>query len=219
MIPILYDDGERNFVTNGIGRLSDCLTCIVTEERNGIYECEFTYPITGERYLDIDEGQIIFCTHDDTKVPQAFVIYGRSAPLNGVVTFYAHHISYKMRKTVVTPFSATSITDAFNKLPLNTVPRTNFTFWTDKDVVRDFTVDEPRAMRGVLGGEDGSILDVYGKGDYEWDMFTVKLYQSRGSDSEIEIRYGKNLTDLTNETDASDTYNAIYPFWKGELED
>ena len=47
MIPILYDYAERKFTTNGIGRLSDCISCTVTEERNGIYECEFKYPITG----------------------------------------------------------------------------------------------------------------------------------------------------------------------------
>lgn len=218
MIPILYDDGEKYFVTNGIGRLSDCLSCIVTEERNGIYECEFTYPITGERYLDIKEGQIIFCTHDDTKEPQAFIIYGRSAPISGVVTFYAHHISYKLRTTVVKPFTASSITDAMNKIPQNSIPQTEFTFWTDKSVVGSFEITEPRAVRGVLGGEEGSLLDTYGKGDYEWDMFTVKLYQSRGTDSGIEIRYGKNMTNLVNEVDNSETFNAIVPFYKGDAE-
>lgn len=218
MIPILYDDGEKYFVTNGIGRLSDCLSCIVTEERNGIYECEFTYPITGERYLDIKEGQIIFCTHDDTKEPQAFIIYGRSAPISGVVTFYAHHISYKLRTTVVKPFTASSITDAMNKIPQNSIPQTEFTFWTDKSVVGEFKITEPRAVRGVLGGEEGSLLDTYGKGDYEWDMFTVKLYQSRGTDSGIEIRYGKNMTNLVNEVDNSETFNAIVPFYKGDAE-
>lgn len=218
MIPILYDDGERNFVTNGLGRLSDCLSCTVTEERNGIYECEFEYPITGIHYDDIEEGRLIYCIHDDTQVPQAFIIYSRSAPINGIVTFYAHHISYKLRTTVVMPFSATSITDAIDKIPLNTLPNTEFTFWTDKTVVRNFTITEPRALRGVLGGEDGSLLDVYGKGEYEWDMFNVKLYQNRGSDSGVEIRYGKNLTDITNSIDASDTYNAIVPFWKGQSE-
>lgn len=219
MIPILYDDGEQQFLTNGIGRLSDCLSCLVTEERNGIYECEFTYPITGERYADIEEGQFLYCIHDDTKRPQAFVIYGRSAPINGIVTFYAHHISYKLRTTVVTPFEATSITDAFNKLPFNLIPQSDFYFWTDKSVVGDFAITEPRAVRGVLGGEQGSILDVYGKGDYEWDMFTVKLHQSRGTDSGLEIRYGKNLVNIDNQIDGSDSYNAIVPFWKGQSAD
>ena len=48
MIPILYDVGETRFESNGLGRLADCLSCMVTEERNGIYECKFSYPVTGE---------------------------------------------------------------------------------------------------------------------------------------------------------------------------
>lgn len=216
MIPILYDDSELNFDSNGIGRLSDCITCTVTEERNGIFECEFTYPISGVRYLDIEEGQIIYCPHDESKVPQAFIIYGRTAPIDGVVTFYAHHISYKLNNTVVLPFKATSIQNALSRLPGKCLPNQNFTYWTDKTTTGPYVIDTPRAVRGMLGGEEGSLLDVYGTGEYEWDMFTVKLHLHRGTDSGVEIRYGKNLIDITNEIDGGETYNAVVPFWRGE---
>lgn len=213
MIPILFDDGEKNYNTNGLGRLADSVSCTVTEERNGIYECEFEYPITGEKYDLLTEGQQILCTHDDTGDLQPFIIYGRTAPINGIVTFYAHHVSYALRGTVVLPFTASSVADALNKIGRNSVPANDFTFWTNKSTSGTFKVEAPRAARGLLGGEDGSILDVYGKGDYEWDRYTVKLYQTRGQDTEVEIRYGKNLSDLTNEIDAGDTYNAVAPFW------
>ena len=96
MIPILYANGETRFITNGIGRLSDCIRCVCSEERNGIYEVEFDYPITGEHFDEIKIGRIVACTHDDRHDIQPFIIYARSVPdLNGVVTFYAHHISYR----------------------------------------------------------------------------------------------------------------------------
>lgn len=218
MIPILYRNEETNFVTNGIGRLSDCISCTVTEERNGAYECEFKYPISGERYNDIENGCIIYCTHDETQVPQAFIIYGHSAPINGVVTFYAHHISYKLSKLVVMPFKASSIQDTLNKLKLNISTANNFTFWTDKTTVGNYTLDVPTTVRSMLGGQEGSILDIYGKGDYEWDMFTVKLHANRGQDSGVEIRYGKNLVDITDEVDGGEVYNAVVPFWKSSDE-
>ena len=47
MIPILYDALEKDFTTNGIGFLTDAVSCIVTEERNGIYELALTYPTKG----------------------------------------------------------------------------------------------------------------------------------------------------------------------------
>ena len=66
----------------------------------------------------------------------------------------------------------------------------------------------------MLAGEENSILDVFGSGEYEFDKFTVKLHAARGTDSDCEIRYGKNLTDLNQDIDSSGTFNAIVPFWK-----
>lgn len=65
MIPILYDKNETTFASNGLGRLRDCISCKVTEERNGVYECDFEYPVTGANYELIQIGRIIGVTHDD----------------------------------------------------------------------------------------------------------------------------------------------------------
>lgn len=65
MIPILYEKNESAFASNGLGRLRDCISCKVTEERNGIYECDFEYPVTGANYDLIQIGRIIGVTHDD----------------------------------------------------------------------------------------------------------------------------------------------------------
>ena len=67
MKPILFDGSATNFNTNGLGALSDCKSCLVTEERNGIYEVEFEYPITGVRYESITTGRIILVSHDERK--------------------------------------------------------------------------------------------------------------------------------------------------------
>ena len=49
MIPILYATmTEGTIPTNyGIGCLTDCLSCKVTEERNGAYELEMEYSAEG----------------------------------------------------------------------------------------------------------------------------------------------------------------------------
>lgn len=213
MIPVLYDNAERAFVTNGIGRLSDCISCVVTEERNGIYELEFEYPITGVRYEDIQEGCIVTVTHDDTGDIQPFDIYGRTAPINGIVTFYAHHVSYRLSDIVVGPCTASSPADALDKIRRNSINGNPFTFWTNKTGSGEFKVETPDYARALLGGQQGSVLDVYGKGDYEFDRWTVKLYLNRGTDSGVEIRYGKNLSDIKHDIDISESYNAVVPYW------
>lgn len=216
MIPILFEAGTTSFTSNGIGRLADAVSCVVTEERNGIYECELVYPITGPLYKQIRDGCIIYATHDDTGVAQPFDIYAASKPINGLVTFYASHVSSRLNKITDEPFTATSVSDVFSKLAGKAVNPCPFTFWTDKSTVGPYEVSEPRTIRSILGGEEGSVLDVYGKGDYEWDGFTVKLHLNRGSDSGVEIRYGKNLADINVEQDSGGTYDAIVPYWKSE---
>lgn len=216
MTPILYRGDETSFTSEGLGRLSDCLRCIVTEERNGIFECEFDYPVSGPLFNDVREGNIIAVTHDGNGDVQPFDIYGRTAPINGIVTFYAHHISYRLGHIMLKPTSASSCAAALAKLETDTYNRNPFTFWTDKNVAANWANDRPQAVKAVLGGQAGSILDVYGKGEYKWDKFAVKLYTNRGDDNGVSIRYGVNMTDIRQEVDISGRYAAVAPFWAGE---
>ena len=218
MIPILYEQTEKQFTSGGLGFLADCTSFKVTQERNGIFECEFTYPISGPLYDQIQERRIVYATHDDSGDPQPFDIYARSAPIDGLVTFYAHHISYRLSNSVVMPFTATGVADAMTKIQANIVTDRDddFTFWTDKTTVGDYAKTVPSIVRTTLGGEEGSLLDVYGRGDYEFDKFAVRLYQNKGRDTDVEIRYGKNLTSINHKVDNGESYNAIVPYWLNE---
>lgn len=216
MTPILYGKSETAFTSNGKGRLVDCISCTVTEERNGIYECEFEYPITGKFYEEMTvNGGVISVTHDDNGDRQAFDIYKYSAPINGIVTFYACHISYRLNGITVNPFTASSCSAALTAIGTNSMQTNPFTFWTDKSVSSTYTLANPASARGLLWGSEGSILDVYGKGEYEFDMFTVKLHTNRGSNSGVTVRYSKNLSSITKTYDESGVYNAVAPYWKG----
>lgn len=220
MIPILYNKTETTFSSNGLGRLADCTRCIVTEERNGIYECEFDYPITGERYVDIQEGQIIAVTHDDNGDIQPFDIYHRSAPMDGIVTFYARHISYRQNGITVKPFkTTTNIADALAALKTNSIGTNPFTYWTDRTTTGEYEIKVPGALKALLGGTENSLLDVFGAGEYEYDLFQTKLWTRRGSDTDVEIRYGKNLSDITNDVDYGESYNGVVPYWFGTVHD
>lgn len=216
MYPILYEANETLFQSNGIAVLVDAYRCDVTEQRNGIYELEMDYPISGKHYNDIIEGRIIGAIHDDNKDVQPFVIYSRSADIGGKVTFYAHHISYKLGLIVAKPFSAGSAALAMSSIVGNTVNYCPFTFYTDKMTQADFSMTVPKSVKDLLGGTEGSILDVFGGGEYEWDKFQVKLYQNRGEDTDVKILYGKNLMTLKQSLDTSGCYTAAVPYWYSE---
>lgn len=213
MIPILYPSGETAFTNNGLGRLADCISCEVTEERNGIFEVEFVYPVSGVHYSDIQIGCIIYTTHDALKTPQPFDIYKKSAPINGAVTFYAHHISYRLNEVVVKPFTTTGTAGtALNALKTNAVNACPFTFTSDRNTSLTYTVSLPNTLKQLLGGVQGSILDIYGGGDYTFNTWNVD-FGTRGADHGVTIRYGKNMTELTAESDAEGTYNGVVPYW------
>lgn len=215
MIPILYDSTETAFDNNGLGRLRDMISCKVTEERNGIYECDFEYPVSGAHYNEIQYGRVIGVEHDYTNDLQPFDIVSASKPIDGKVTFHAVHISYRQSKLVAKGTSINTLTGAFEMLG-NAQPSNPFTYWTDMSSSAYMAAadGEPRSVRSMLGGVEGSILDTYG-GEYEWDKFKVKLYASRGEYKDYAIRYSVNLLNYNEDVDYSETYSAIIPYWKG----
>lgn len=219
MIPILYGAGETAFTTNGLGRLSDATFCVVTEERNGEYELEMEYPITGVHYSDIKEDRLIFAKPSEDANPQPFRIYKISRPISGIVTINAEHISYMLNKIPVMPFTAASCVSAMSQLSARASFNCPFTFWTDKTVTADFKLETPKSIRSVLGGEEPSLLSVYGKGEYEFDRFTVKLHLNRGANRGVTLRYGKNIVSLENNVDLTEIYTGIVPYWKRTVDE
>lgn len=213
MIPILYEGTETSFTTNGLGRLADAISCKVVEERNATYELEMQYPVTGVHFDEIREGRIILAQPFDGGLTQPFTIYQISKPLNQVVTIKAQHISYMLSGIVVMPYTAASCLAAIVGVGNNSSTTNPFSFTTDKTVTANFNLETPTNARSVLGGSQGSILDVYGKGDYEFDRFDVRLKVNRGTDNGVTLRYGKNITDLKNVIDITNVYTGIVPFW------
>ena len=216
MIPILYDSDETLFALNGLGRLRDCISCVVTEERNGIYECDFEYPVGGQNYGLIQLGRIIAVEHDDTDDVQPFDIVSYSKPIDGIVQFHAVHISYRLSKIVANGSNITSLSSAFSMLR-NGTPPNPFTFETGKTSTGYMASADgiPKSIRSFLGGIEGSILDAYG-GEYEWDGFTVRLHEHRGEMKDFTVRYGVDLVDYNEEMDYSESFTAVIPYWTSD---
>lgn len=215
MIPILFAANATNFTTNGIGRLSDAISCVVHEARNGEFELELTYPVDGAHYSDIVHSAIILAKPSARRSQQAFRVYKITKPMQGAVTILAQHISYQLSFIPVSPFSAASLTNALNGFRTNAAESCPFTLTADFTSASSYAVPIPTSIRAYLGGQRGSILDVYG-GEWEWNNYSCILHRSRGQNSGYTIRYGKNLVDLKQEQSIESTYTGIYPYWQSE---
>ena len=213
MIPILFKADATNFSTFGIGALADTLSCEVTEERNGAYECVMKYPITGAFYTEIRKERLVKAKPNDTSKPQAFRIYRITKPLNGIVTIYAQHISYDLTAIATPAWTSSPITPqlAIEHVFNAALTPHNFTFRTDYTQAKEFSVSKPKSLRSVLGGSEGSLVSLWG-GEFEWDNFNVIHHQGRGTSTGVVIEYGKNLTSLEQDADITSVYTDLLPY-------
>lgn len=214
MKPVLFPSTATEFTTQGLGALSDAISCIVTEERNGMYELEMQYPQSGIHFSEIQNRCIIYAIPSPYREAQPFRVYRITRPINGIATIYAQHISYDLAGIPVNPFTAGSAAEALSGMASHAAVESPFSFWTDKSTTANFSVLVPSASRSVLGGVEGSILDVYG-GEYLFDKFFVRLYNQRGNDNGVVIRYGKNLTDVEQDANISSVATGVLPYWVG----
>ena len=215
---ILYESNsnEDDLKTQGLGGLPDAISPAVTEERNGPYTFEMQYPVNGLHFSEIKHQRIIKVKPNPYDATQPFRIYKITKPINGVVTVYAQHISYDASGIPVAPFKASSCAEALTSLKTYALADCPFSVWTDKTVDGTMQTTVPASFRSLLGGTRGSILDTYGKGEYEFDGYSIKLYLNRGADRGVVLRYGKNITDITQEENCENMATGVCGYWYKE---
>lgn len=213
MIPILYEPKETDFTTNGIGFLKDATECTVKEVRNGTFELTLKYPENGVYAQNLIEDAIIKAKPNNKDTDQLFRIYKSGKTIAGVNTFYAEHISYELNSNPVCrpEIESKNAQQAIEQVLSDAAVTNNYTAWSDITTVNKTSVDDVISVRKMLGGVDGSILDVWG-GEYQFDNFTIKLWKHRGADKGETIRYGKNLITAEQEKNIANTITAVFPF-------
>lgn len=220
MIPILYSETEREFKTNGIGRLVDAISCTVTEERNGEYELEMEYPESGKLFKELKHSRIIGAVPSEDAAIQGFEIYKISKPINGVITVDARHVSYRL-SYVPTLLDGTVVSSAQSALQMlfdRAMVSHPFSFTTDVTKAGTFDSNGLYSIRGMLAGTTGSILQSFG-GEYEFDNWRVILHSIRGAKTDVVLDYGKNITDFKQEENIENTSTSVVAYWENSSSD
>ena len=211
MTPILYEKYETKFKGNGIGRLSDAVSCVVSERINDFYTLALTYPADGNHANALSVGRLISANTSEGMQP--FRIAEVTKNLDGTIEVLANHISYDLSGYPVRGITASTAAAAVAALSTQSIILSGFTFTTTMSVSKNISLPEARSIRAAMGGSDESILGVYG-GEWKFDRYTATLSTHRGIDKGVTIRYGKNLTDLqlitTDESDYTGTLAYYY---------
>ena len=215
MIPILYSPSETSFANMGLGALGEALSCTVTEELNGSYELTLTLPVSSRRFNDITVRSIILAKPSPYREAQPFRVYQIDVPIEEVATIHAHHISYDLNGIPLkngADYKATTASGAMASIKNASVVSNNFTTWTNISKSGEFTIDKPKSFRNALGGNDGSVVDIYG-GELEFDKFAVKLWAQRGRESDVVVKYGVNMIDFSMQRDLENVYTGVYAYY------
>ena len=216
---LIFEENETKFDSLGLGVLRDAISCSVKEGLNDEYTLEMTYPITGNNFDKLLENRIILAKPNMDDEAQPFRIHSISRPINGVVTVDAYHISYDMNGIPVSGFKAGNFLDAVNKIAASCIGDCPFKFVNahavDKKFYKTFEFSAPTNLKALLSADEDSIGEVYDV-EYKYDKWTVTLYGHRGADRGLEIRYAKNLQDVTQDTSTETLYSHVYPFYHKE---
>lgn len=218
---ILHDKKNNNWNSLGIGPLQDAINPLSTRERNGIYDMTFQYPVVGNLFHELKVGRWIVADAGPTLVAksQRFEIAQITKPIKGIVTVYCEHYRYKLLRTMVkigSKYSNISAQTALNQLRSQMEPKSDFTFYSDVGITSSIDFTDPAKYKNaqeVLGGVAGSILDNFG-GEYLFNNNQVRLLAKAGTDTNVVIAYGKNLTDINQEESIESTYTSIYGWAK-----
>ena len=215
MMPVLYGNSWTEFTSNGVGVLSDTVSCTCTEVLNGSYELELKVPKDGKYAPTIGVNCVIKVKPNYMDDPQPFRVYSVEQDIDGYITVKAAHLAYDTAGIPILPFTASTLEEAVGYMNNNRklVHDSEFLLTTDFSKEATLTVDTPSSFRSLLAGNDNTIATVYG-GEYHYDNYIIELLEQRGYERGVCFRYGKNILDFNQEMNSEDLYSGVLGFWK-----
>ena len=213
MRPILYEQNERIFDTNGMGVLHDTISAEVTEVRNGEFELELKYPVGGEWAQALTQNRYILVKPNDYDEPHAFRIYEieKEADSNQI-TVKGVTKTDELSGNVIKPLSIKSATPsgAWEQLKRVAVDPIEYNFISDIQTAKDTNMDI-RNVLNAIAGEEGSFIDTWG-GEIKRTNNTIYLYSKRGKDHVTTIRPRKNLKNVKVKSSMAGKFTRILPY-------
>lgn len=213
---ILFDENETLFSGLGLGVLRDAISCTVTESLNDEYTLAMEYPVKGNIFSQLQLNRIIYCRPNPYSSAQPFRIYSITKPLDGKVSVAAYHISYDMNDVPVGTINGQNIQDTLNQIQNGVIiDDCPFKLYTDMTSTKKFKTTSPYNMRALLMGSDESILEKY-DAEVRFDKWNAYITKQRGRNRGVQVRYAKNMTELSHELNYERLYNGVYPFYHKE---
>ena len=206
----VYTANTTVFNNNGLVVLSDCISCEVTEELNGAYECTLEYPIDLRgKWSHLVEGNLIKADG------QMFRIYKKNKSL-GSVKITARHIFYDLIDNFLEDVRPTSLTGAgaLDWILTHTQYAHDFTSLGDVGGLDTHYYVRKNVIEAIMGSE--GIISIWG-GELTRDNYNISLLGQRGADRGVLVSYKKNIEGIEEDLDLDGITTRIMPIGKDGL--
>ena len=203
----LYGSNETVFTSNGLVVLSDAISCMITEELNGVYELDLEYPLDERgKWKYLLENNIIKADG------QLFRIYHKFKSLASMKV-NARHIFYDLLENILEDVRPTGLSGygALDWILTRTQYAHPFTSMGDVGGINTKYFVRKNPVDAIMGAD--GILSIWG-GELVRDNFLIKLLGARGLDRGVLIAYGKNIQGIEETLDTSGICTRLMPVGK-----
>lgn len=200
---------KGNFDNNGLGVLSEPISCYITEELNGDYSLELEYSANSKKAKHLEEWNIIKADG------QLFRIYKVEKNSDGknIIKVWAKHIFYDLTYYFIEEMKAEncSVKTAMQK---SLVGDLILIYTVDSDIItaNSISVVEKNPVEAIF-----SIINIWGLGELKRDNFDIKILKSIGKDAGVLIVQGKNISGLKFNSDTTSVVTKLYPVGKNGI--
>lgn len=220
--PILYENASQDSDTNGIGALSDTLSCNVVRTRNQFPTLQLTYKRDGIYAKELQNGRIIMSDMGPDLVHQKFRINQVLKSVDNIVV-NATHIAGDIAYNAITDdiqIASASVTDAFNSI-INKLaePMPDIRFDSDIAAMSGVNMKKDSSNVGNLlidpdqeGDTQTQSLASLFKGEWTFDNYHYYLQNRGGDDTGLVVKYGRDLKTIDQDDNIANTYTAIFPY-------
>lgn len=222
--PILFENATSDSDTNGLGALSDTISCNIVRSSNQFPTLQLTYKINGVHANEIEESRIIMADMGPDFLHQKFRVNQVQKSQESIIV-NATHIAGDIAYNTITndiQIPSASCEDVFNTIINNLAdPMPDIRFDTDVGQLSSVNMQMAEGNAGNLlisPDQEGdqpvqSIASLF-NGEWSFDDYHFYFNQHGGKNTGLVIKYGRNLKTINQDINIANTYTAGFFYAK-----
>ena len=213
----IYEDREKTFDNNGLAILNNYTRCDITYSINGLWELNLECPIRVKKSEYLQKDRIL-----KVNTPSGLQLFRIRRIEKDLTTIYCYctHIFFDLSDNFIRDINIVGKTrgEAIKYVLDNTMTPHNFKYvGADGNIQNTARIVRYTPVNAIIGEEDNSIFKRWSGGELKINNFEISSSDRLGRETNILIKYSKNLTGITETLDMTEVATRIVPQGADEL--